>query len=44
MKFTTLFYAAAVVTLVAQVIPNVAWAQAQPTPPLSGVHGKDSVF
>jgi hypothetical protein len=47
MKLTTLLYAvtvrphvAAVVMLGAQVIPNIALAQAQPAPPLSSVLGK----
>jgi len=40
MKFTTLFYAA----MLARVIPNIAWAQAQPAPPLSGVLGKVQSF
>lgn len=31
---------AAVVMLAARLIPNIAWAQAQPAPPLSGVLGK----
>ena len=35
---------AAVVMLAAQVIPNIAWAQAQPAPPLSGVLGKVQSF
>jgi hypothetical protein len=35
---------AAVVMLAAQVIPNNAWAQAQPAPPLSGVLGKVQSF
>src|SRR5580693_5492100 len=37
MKVTTLF---CIVMLAAQVIPNIAWAQTQPAPPLSGVLGK----
>jgi hypothetical protein len=37
MKLTTLFYA---VMLASQVIPNIASAQAQPAPPISGVLGK----
>src|ERR1700726_2068133 len=41
MKFTTLFYT---VMLAAHVIPNIAWAQAQPAPPLSGVLGKVQSF
>ena len=40
MKFATLLNAAAVVILAAQVVPNIAWAQAQPAPPISGVLGK----
>ena len=52
MKYTALFNAdkarsatvAAVVILAVQVIPNVAWAQAQPAPPLSGVLGKITSF
>ena len=40
MKFTTLSYAA----MLARVIPNIAWAQAQPAPPLSGVLGKVQSF
>jgi len=35
---------AAVVMLAAQVIPNIAWAQVQPAPPLSGVLGKVQSF
>src|SRR5579862_2284263 len=41
MKVTTLF---CTVMLAAQVIPNIAWAQAQPVPPLSGVLGKIQAF
>ena len=41
MKFTRLFCTA---MLAAQVIPNIAWAQAQPAPPLSGVLGKVQSF
>src|SRR5580692_1004378 len=41
MKFTTLFYT---IVLVAQVIPNIAWAQAQPAPPIAGVLGKVQSF
>ena len=37
-------HVAAVVMLAAQVIPNIAWAQAQPAPPLSGVLGKVQSF
>ena len=44
MKFATLLNAAAVVILAAQVVPNIAWAQAQPAPPLSGVLGKIQSF
>jgi hypothetical protein len=44
MKFTTLLHVAAVVMLAAQVIPNIASAQAQPAPPLSGVLGKVQSF
>jgi len=40
MKFTTSLNAAAVVILAAQVVPNIAWAQATPAPPISGVLGK----
>jgi hypothetical protein len=36
--------AAAVVMLAAQVMPNIAWAQAQPAPPLAGVLGKVQSF
>jgi hypothetical protein len=39
-----LLHVAAVVMLAAQVIPNIAWAQAQPAPPLSGVLGKVQSF
>ena len=35
-----LLHLAAVSLLAAQVIPNIAWAQEQPAPPLSGVLGK----
>ena len=41
MKVTTLF---CTVMLAAQVIPNIAWTQAQPAPPLSGVLGKIQSF
>ena len=41
MNFTTLFYAA---MLAARVIPNIAWAQPQPAPRLSGVLGKVQSF
>src|SRR3984957_258782 len=39
-----LLHLAAVSLLAAQVIPNNAWAQAQPAPPLSGVLGKVQSF
>src|SRR5580704_9950461 len=39
-----LLHLAAVSLLTAQVIPNIAWAQAQPVPPLSGVLGKVQSF
>jgi hypothetical protein len=42
MKVTPLFYA--VVMLAAQLIPNIALAQAQPAAPLSGVLGKVQSF
>lgn len=49
MKSTTLFYAvrlpvAAIVVLAASAISNIAWAQAQPVPPISGVLGKVQSF
>ena len=49
MKSTTLFYAvrlpvAAIVVLAASAISNIAWAQAQPAPPISGVLGKVQSF
>jgi hypothetical protein len=37
MKVTTLFYT---IMLAAPVIPNIAWAQAQPASPITGVLGK----
>jgi hypothetical protein len=40
MKFATLLNAAAAVIIAAQVVPNIAWAQAQPAAPISGVLGK----
>lgn len=40
MKFATLLNAAAVVIMAAQAVPNIALAQAQPAPPISGVLGK----
>src|SRR5580704_16282559 len=39
-----LLHRAAISLLAAQVIPNIAWAQAQPAPPLSGVLGKVQTF
>jgi hypothetical protein len=39
-----LLHVAAVVMLAVQLIPNTAWAQAQPAPPLSGVLGKVQSF
>ena len=39
-----LLHLAAISLLAAQVIPNIAWAQAQPAPPLSGVLGKVQTF
>lgn len=44
MKVTTFLNVAAVGMLAAQVIPNAAWAQAQPAPPISGVLGKIQSF
>jgi hypothetical protein len=43
MKLKTL-HLAAISLLAAQAIPNIAWAQAQPAPPLSGVLGKVQSF
>jgi hypothetical protein len=40
MTLKTLLNLAAVALLAVQVIPNIAWAQVQPAPPLSGVLGK----
>jgi hypothetical protein len=40
MKLKTLLHLAAISLLAAQVIPNIALAQGQPAPPLSGVLGK----
>ncbi len=40
MKFTKLLLVAAAILLAVQAIPNIACAQAQPAPPLSGVLGK----
>jgi hypothetical protein len=39
-----LLHLAAISLLAAQVIPNIAWAQTQPAPPLSGVLGKVQSF
>jgi hypothetical protein len=44
LKRHPLLHAAAVVMLAAQVIPNIASAQAQPAPPLAGVLGKVQSF
>jgi len=45
MKSTQPFYAVvAVIMLAAPVIPNIAWGQPQPAPPLSGVLGKVKSF
>ena len=44
MKVTTFLNVAAVGMLAAQVIPNTAWARAQPAPPISGVLGKIQSF
>ena len=44
LKKHPLLHLAAVSLLAAQVIPNIAWAQAQPAPPLSGVLGKVQSF
>ncbi|HTB15725.1 MAG TPA: hypothetical protein VK752_29340 [Bryobacteraceae bacterium] len=40
LKKHPLLHLAAVSFLAAQVVPNIAWAQVQPAPPLSGVLGK----
>jgi hypothetical protein len=40
MKIKTVLHLAVISLLAAQVLPNNAWAQAQPAPPLSGVLGK----
>jgi hypothetical protein len=40
MKLKTPLHLAAISLLAAQVIPNIAWPQVQPAPPLSGVLGK----
>src|SRR3984957_355180 len=39
-----LLHLAAISLLAAQLIPNIAWAQAQPAPPLAGVLGKVQSF
>src|SRR5258705_5220158 len=39
-----LLHLAAISLLAAQVIPNIAWARAQPAPPFSGVLGKVQSF
>jgi hypothetical protein len=44
LKRHPLLHVAAVVMLAEQIIPNIAWAQAQPAPPLSGVLGKVQSF
>ena len=44
LKRHLLLHVAAVVMLAAQVIPNIAWAQAHPAPQLSGVLGKVQSF
>src|SRR6202790_5280528 len=44
MKLKTLLHLAAISLLAAQVVPNIALAQAQPAPPLSGVLGKIQTF
>src|SRR6202790_3300234 len=44
MKLKTLLHLAAISLLAAQVVPNIALAQAQPAPPLSGVLGKVQSF
>ena len=44
LKRHPLLHLAAISLLAAQVIPNIAWAQAQPAPPLSGVLGKVQTF
>jgi len=44
LKSHPVLHVAAVVILAAQVIPHIAWAQAQPAPPLSGVLGKVQSF
>jgi hypothetical protein len=44
MKLTTSLHFVAAVILAAQLIPNIAWSQTQPAPPLSGVLGKVQSF
>ena len=44
LKTAPLLHLAAISFLAAQLIPNIAWAQAQPAPPLSGVLGKIQSF
>jgi hypothetical protein len=44
LKRHPLLHVVAAVMLAAQVIPNIAWAQAQPAPPLSGVLGTVQSF
>jgi hypothetical protein len=44
MKLTTSPHFVAAVILAAQLIPNIAWSQTQPAPPLSGVLGKVQSF
>src|ERR1700735_5605185 len=44
MKLKTVLHLAVISLLGAQVIPNIAWAQAQPALPLSGVLGKVQAF
>jgi hypothetical protein len=39
-----LLHLASISLMAAQVIPNIAWAQAQPAPPISGVLGKVQSF
>ena len=44
LKTLPLLHLAAFSLLTAQIIPNIAFAQAQPAPPLSGVLGKVQSF
>jgi hypothetical protein len=44
MKLTTSLHFVPAVILAAQLIPNIAWSQTQPAPPLSGVLGKVQSF